>query len=54
MTGYPLHALYEEMAFLAYYLHWPPEVLLSLDHAERRRWVAEVSDVNRQLSGGES
>ena len=50
MTSYPLDALYEEMAFIAYYLHWPPQTLLELEHAERRRWVAEVSRINDELS----
>jgi hypothetical protein len=50
VIGYPLDALYEEMAFIAYYLHWPPEALLGLEHAERRRWIAEVSRINEELS----
>lgn len=37
------------MAFLAYYLNWPRADLLRLDHAERRRWCAEVSGINRAL-----
>jgi Family of unknown function (DUF6760) len=50
VIGYPLDALYEEVAFLAYYLHWPPEALLALDHRERLRWVAEVSRINSELT----
>lgn len=50
--SYPRDALYEEMAFIAYYLHWPPEQILGLEHPERRRWVAEVSRINEQLNGG--
>jgi len=45
---YPADGLYREMAFLAYYLHWPYDQLLNLEHAERRRWVAEVSRMNRE------
>ena len=45
MTGYPLNALYEEMAFVGYYLHWPRHELLALEHGERRQWVArDLSD----------
>jgi hypothetical protein len=50
VIGYPLGALREELAFLAYYLHWSQGELLSLEHAERRRWVEEVSRINDQLT----
>src|SRR5262249_23301333 len=48
--GYPSQALYEEVAFLAYYLHWPYEEIMSLDHRERQRWVGEVSRINQRLN----
>jgi hypothetical protein len=35
-----------ELAFLGYHLHWSPTELMSLEHADRRRWVAEVSTIN--------
>jgi len=50
MIGYPSQVLYEEVAFIAYYLHWPHEQIMSLDHLERRRWVGEVSRINKQLN----
>ncbi len=50
MIGYPSEALYGEVAFIAYYLHWPHRQIMSLDHSERRRWVAEVSRINQQLN----
>jgi hypothetical protein len=53
MRGYPLDALLEEVAFIAYYLHWPREQIMSLDHRERQQWVAEVSKINRQLNESE-
>ncbi len=42
MIGYPLTQLYEEVAYIAYHFHWEYEQLLSLEHAERRRWVEEI------------
>ena len=51
MSLYPQERLYQEMAFLAYYLHWSSEDLMALDHWERRRWCREVSAINQQLSG---
>lgn len=51
MSLYPQERLYQEMAFLAYYLHWSNEDLMELDHCERRRWCREVSAINKKLSG---
>jgi|APCry1669189034_1035192.scaffolds.fasta_scaffold16974_2 hypothetical protein len=41
--------MYEEVAFLAYYFHWPLWDLLHLEHGDRRRWVEEVSAINQRL-----
>ena len=35
---------------MAYYLHWPYEQMLALEHADRLRWVKEVSDINKRLN----
>ena len=51
MKGYPLKELYEEMAFVAYYFHWPWTEVMQLPHAERRRWCDEISRINRALDG---
>jgi hypothetical protein len=51
--SYPREQLYREIAFIAYYLHWPADQILRLDHAERRRWAAEVSSINAELSGSQ-
>ena len=50
MTGYPLKELYEEMAFVAYYVHWPWTEIMQLPHGERRRWCEEISRINRKMS----
>jgi hypothetical protein len=39
------------MAFIAYHFHWGPDDLFTLEHAERRRWCREISNINRQLDG---
>jgi hypothetical protein len=33
---YATDRLYEEVAYVAYYLHWSREEILDLDHLERR------------------
>lgn len=50
MTGYPSDRLFEEVAYLAYYFHWPCDEILRLEHRERQRWVAEVARINRRLN----
>ncbi|MGI6778045.1 MAG: DUF6760 family protein [Acetivibrionales bacterium] len=47
---YPEKRLYEELAFLAYYLHWSHEQIMNLEHRERRRWCEEVSKINKKLN----
>ena len=49
--GYPLDRLHEEVAYIAYHFHWPLEAVLALEHADRRRWVAEIAQINRRLGG---
>ena len=54
VLGYPLHALYEEVAFVAYHFHWPPDAVLDMDHAERRKWVSEISAINERINSGQA
>jgi hypothetical protein len=51
-VGYPLRPLYEEVAFVAFHFHWPPEEILNLEHADRRRWVQEISAINQRINEG--
>lgn len=50
MMGYPSDRLFEEVAYLAYYFHWPYDEVLRLEHRDRQRWVAEVARINRRLN----
>lgn len=54
ITGYPLDRIYEEVAFLAYHLHWDYEIIMNLEHKERLRWCDEVSKINQKLNGEET
>jgi hypothetical protein len=42
--------LREEVAFVAYHFHWSQEEIMNLEHAERRRWVAEISAINEEMN----
>jgi hypothetical protein len=50
VLGYPLSQLYEEIAFVSYHFHWPRGEVLELEHEERRRWVTEISSLNRRIN----
>ena len=50
VLGYPLKKLYEEVAFVAYHFHWSPDAILDLEHADRRRWVQEISAINQRAN----
>ncbi|MFI7452306.1 DUF6760 family protein [Nonomuraea sp. NPDC049714] len=39
---YATHRLYGEVAYVAYHFHWPLDDILDLEHADRRRFVAEI------------
>ena len=50
MIGYPSERLSEEVAYIGYYLHWPYDQIMSMDHRERLRWVTEIARVNERLN----
>ena len=55
--GYPPEQLFQEVAYLAYYFHWPHSEIMDMNHIERLRWVDELARINRTLtepSDGES
>jgi hypothetical protein len=51
-----LEELYAEIAFIAYYFHWPYPDILEMEHAERRRWCKQISAINKTINAedGES
>ena len=49
---YAADRLYEEVAYVAYHFHWSREEILDLEHAERRRFVAEIGMINTRIRQG--
>ena len=47
---YPLERLHEEVAYIAFNFHWPLVEILSLEHGERGKWVAEIGKINQRLN----
>jgi hypothetical protein len=46
MLRYPAEAIWQEIAYLAYHLHWPLSELLDLEHLDRVRLVRSVAGMN--------
>lgn len=42
--------LVEEVAYVAYYLHWPLESILAMEHPLRRTFIAAIGNINRQIN----
>lgn len=47
---YPAARLWEETAFIAYHFHWTHDDIMSLSHADRQKWCAQITDINRQAN----
>ena len=47
---YASDRLFEEVAYVAYHLHWSMDEILELEHADRQRFVTEISAINRRLT----
>jgi hypothetical protein len=48
MLRYPADAAWQEIAFLAYHLHWQLDDLLDLEHMDRVRMVRAVVNLNER------
>jgi len=50
IMSYPSDRIFEEVAYIARYLHWPYDQVMAIDHRERQRWVAEIARTNDALN----
>jgi hypothetical protein len=48
VVRYPVDELWDELAYLAYHLHWPLDDLLDLEHGDRLRLVQAVAELNER------
>jgi hypothetical protein len=49
---YATDDLYREVAYVAFHFHWALDDILNMSHAERRRFVAEIGDINTRINRG--
>lgn len=50
MTAYASDRMFEEIAYVAYHLHWPLDEILDLEHPLRQRFAEEIGRINRRLA----
>ncbi len=48
MKRYPVDALWQEIAYLAYHLNWSLDDLLDLEHMDRVRMIRAVVSLNQR------
>ncbi len=49
---YAADRLHEEVAYVAFHLHWALDDILDLEHADRQRYVAEIARINTRINQG--
>jgi hypothetical protein len=49
---YPPDLLHQEVSFVAFHFHWALDDLLDLEHADRRRYVEEIGQINARMWPG--
>ena len=53
MLTYTADRLWEEVVYVAYYLHWPLESIVDLEHPARVRVINEIGRIH-QLRGDDA
>jgi hypothetical protein len=47
---YATDQLWQEITYVAYYLHWSLDSILDLDHPSRHRVIAEIGSIHTQTA----
>ncbi len=50
IVTYPADKIYEEAAFIGYYMHWSHDEIMAFPHRDRVRWCEEISKINSKLN----
>lgn len=49
---YAADQLHEQVAYIAYHLHWALDDILDLEHPDRLRYVSEIARINTRINQG--
>ena len=50
---YATERVWEEVAYVAYYLHWDLDKILDLEHPVRERVISEIGKIHTRLGAEE-
>ncbi|WP_312989656.1 DUF6760 family protein [Crossiella cryophila] len=53
MLTYAADRLWAEVAYVAYYLHWPFESIVDMEHPDRARVITEIGHIHGRLAAAE-
>lgn len=42
--------IYPEVAIIAYHFHWSRRECMAMSNRERRRWIEEISRINKEIA----
>jgi uncharacterized protein DUF6760 len=48
---YAADRLWQEVVYVAYYLHWPLDSILDLEHPARCRVIDEIGGIHKEMAG---
>jgi hypothetical protein len=48
---YAADRLWQEVVYVAYYLHWPLDSILDLEHPARHRVIDEIGGIHKEMAG---
>ncbi|MEU8825023.1 DUF6760 family protein [Streptomyces sp. NPDC048636] len=51
---YAADRLWEEVVYVAYYLHWSADSVLDLEHPARRRVIEEIGRINQKIAANDA
>ncbi|WP_431774082.1 DUF6760 family protein [Streptomyces cucumeris] len=54
MLTYAADRLWEEVVYVAYYLHWSADSVLDLEHPVRRRVIEEIGRINQKIAASDT
>ncbi|MFD3944868.1 DUF6760 family protein [Streptomyces sp. NPDC058579] len=51
IATYAAEDLHAEIAYIAYYFHWPLSELLDMEHVYRRAYLRQIRNIHQQVDG---
>ena len=49
-VGHLPEEIAREVAYIAYHFHWPRAEIMAMTASERRRWIASIAGLNKEIA----